>query len=129
MSAGSEFVGAWDKIIGGGAGFMVGGPLGAFLGAIAGHLAGRTWREFLAAGDAPAAKPVPAPDDPYGVLGLRPDARDDEVKAAHRRLAWRLHPDRVAASEDPAAVAQASERLARINDAYDRIRRMRQAAP
>ena len=32
-------------------------------------------------------------DDPYKVLGLSPDASDDEVKQAYRRLAKEWHPD------------------------------------
>ncbi|MGH6717680.1 MAG: DnaJ domain-containing protein [Alphaproteobacteria bacterium] len=112
-------MGAWDKIIGGAAGFMVGGPLGAVLGATAGHLAGKVL------GDMRALR-----DGPYDVLGVAHDASDDQVKAAHRRLAWRLHPDRVAArGEGPAAIGQASDRLARVNDAYDRIRRERRLGP
>ena len=32
-------------------------------------------------------------DDPYRVLGLTPNATDDEVKQAYRRLAKKYHPD------------------------------------
>jgi hypothetical protein len=42
--------------------------------------------------------------DPYGVLGVGPDATDDEVRAAYRRLAWRFHPDKGAT--DPARMAE-----------------------
>ena len=31
--------------------------------------------------------------DPYKVLGLSPDATDEEVKAAYRKLAKKYHPD------------------------------------
>ena len=32
-------------------------------------------------------------DDPYKVLGLSPDASDEEVKKAYRRLAKQYHPE------------------------------------
>src|SRR5688572_2867493 len=38
--------------------------------------------------------------DPYRALGLRRDATDKEVKAAHRRLAKRFHPDAANGSTD-----------------------------
>ncbi len=34
-------------------------------------------------------------DDPYGILGLEPNASNDEIKQAYRRLANRYHPDKV----------------------------------
>ncbi len=47
--------------------------------------------------------------DPYRVLGLRRDAGDAEIKAAHRRLAKRFHPD--AADGD-------TERFLAVQEAY-----------
>lgn len=66
--------------------------------------------------------------DPHVILGLEPGASSDEVKAAWRRLARTHHPDKlIAEGMPPEFVAIANERLARINDAYDRI--MKDGAP
>lgn len=55
-------------------------------------------------------------DDPYAVLGLRPDATDEEVKKAYRALAKKYHPDM-----NPGD-AHAAEMMNRINAAYDQIK-------
>ncbi|HVQ23486.1 MAG TPA: J domain-containing protein, partial [Candidatus Saccharimonadia bacterium] len=51
--------------------------------------------------------------DPYRVLGVGPEATPAEVKAAHRRLAKRYHPD--------APTADATRFLA-AQDAYELLR-------
>ena len=64
--------------------------------------------------------------DPHVILGLDPGASSDEVKAAWRRLARAHHPDKlIAEGMPPEFVAIANDRLARINDAYDRIMKAR----
>ena len=55
-------------------------------------------------------------DDPYSVLGLTPDASDEEVKRAYRQLAKKYHPDM-----NPGD-AHAAEMMNRINAAYDQIK-------
>lgn len=55
-------------------------------------------------------------DDPYRVLGLTPDATDEEVKQAYRRLAKKYHPDMNPG--DP----EAAKKMNEINAAYDQIK-------
>lgn len=54
--------------------------------------------------------------DPYKVLGISPDASDEEVKAAYRRLAKKYHPDLNPGDEN------AARRMNEINAAYDQIK-------
>ena len=55
-------------------------------------------------------------DDPYKVLGVSPNATDEEIKKAYRRLAKLYHPDR-----NPGDAA-AAKKMQQINDAYDQIK-------
>ena len=54
--------------------------------------------------------------DPYSVLGVSPNASDDEVKAAYRRLAKKYHPDLNPGDEN------AAKKMNEINAAYDQIK-------
>lgn len=57
--------------------------------------------------------------DPYTVLGVSPDASDDEIKQAYRKLAKKYHPD---INPDKRI---AEEKMKEINSAYDTIQKIR----
>jgi curved DNA-binding protein CbpA len=55
-------------------------------------------------------------DDPYKVLGVSPDASDEEIKKAYRRLAKKYHPD--LNPGDPVA----AQKMQEVNAAYEQIK-------
>jgi len=59
-------------------------------------------------------------EDAYKVLGVSPDASDDEVKRAYRRQALEHHPDKVAALGEDVRKA-AEKKFQEINAAKERI--------
>ncbi len=61
-------------------------------------------------------------NDPYSVLGVKPEASDDEVKQAYRALARKYHPDNY--QNNPLADL-AEEKMKEINEAYESITKMR----
>ena len=61
--------------------------------------------------------------DPYSVLGIQPDASDDEVKRAYRDLSRKYHPDSY--NDNPLAEL-AEEKFKEVQDAYRQIMDMRE---
>ena len=55
-------------------------------------------------------------DDPYKVLGVSPDASDEEIKKAYRKLAKQYHPD--LNPGDPVA----AKKMQQVNAAYEQIK-------
>jgi curved DNA-binding protein CbpA len=60
--------------------------------------------------------------DPYAVLGVSPDASDDEIKRAYRELVRKYHPDNY---RDNPLSELAEQKMKEINAAYDKIERIR----
>ena len=55
---------------------------------------------------------------PYEVLGLKPGATEEEIKAAYRELVKKYHPDRY---QDNPLNELAEEKIREINEAYDTL--------
>ena len=55
-------------------------------------------------------------DDPYKVLGVSPDASDEDVKRAYRRLAKKYHPDLNPGDQE------AARKMQEVNAAYEQIK-------
>ncbi len=77
-----------------------------------------------------AGQGVPPParpsEDPYLVLGVKPQASVEEIRTRWKQLMRETHPDSLAAKgASQAAIAAASDKVARINAAYDAIKRER----
>lgn len=68
------------------------------------------------------ARHVAIAEDPYEILGVARGASADEIKKQYRKLARDLHPDKqIAAGVPEEMVELASDRLARINVAYEQV--------
>ena len=62
-------------------------------------------------------------NDPYSILGVSPNASDEEIKKAYRELARKYHPDNY---QDNPLADLAEEKMKEINEAYEQITRQRE---
>ena len=70
----------------------------------------------------------PSLDDAYETLGVSPDAPDNEVKLAYRRLMSRHHPDKLAARGLPEEMMRAAtERTQQVKAAWETVKTARAA--
>jgi DnaJ like chaperone protein len=88
------------------------------------HLGADAW---VRARDAQPRRAVTTTDDnPYGVIGMTRDDSDEALRAAWLQLMRENHPDSLASRGVPAEfIARAGDKVARINAAWDQIKRER----
>ena len=63
-------------------------------------------------------------DSAYAVLEVSPNATNDEIKTAYRRMAMKHHPDKVA-TLGPEVQKAAAEKFRQVQEAYETIKRQR----
>ncbi len=82
---------------------------------------------WMRARDGHAARPAQEQGiDPYSVLGLPANASDEQLRATWRKLMRENHPDALLArGVTPEFAKRATDKVAEINNAWDRIKRER----
>jgi|LSQX01.3.fsa_nt_gb DnaJ-domain-containing protein 1 len=64
--------------------------------------------------------------DPYEVLGCAPSSSNEEIKSKYRELLGKYHPDRFIGQKlDEEFIQLASRKFQEIQEAYEKIRRVR----
>jgi DnaJ like chaperone protein len=73
---------------------------------------------------------APELTDPYVILGVSYVAEDEEIRRTYRRLVRENHPDSLIARGVPAEfIKMATDKLAAINNAYEKIQQERGLKP
>lgn len=73
-----------------------------------------------------SARATPGGDDPYAVLGASRTMSDEDLRKAWLQLIRENHPDTLASKGvTPDFIARAGDKVARVNAAWDRIKRER----
>ncbi|WP_424811569.1 TerB family tellurite resistance protein [Roseococcus sp. YIM B11640] len=89
-------------------------------------LEAREWERARDGQARPGAEPERGGIDAYAVLGLPKDASDEQIRATWRRLMRENHPDAMAArGMNKDIISRATDKVAEINSAWDRIKRER----
>lgn len=86
------------------------------------RIAARSGARFAAE----AAPPVDPDSEAFSILGVSPDAPPEDIKKAYRDLIRKHHPDKLMAQGmPPEFIATATEKMKRINVAYDHVSRLK----
>ena len=111
-----------------------GGIVGGLIGSVIGNWVEDKVRDYLnkpASGKAYRQEPSApsesvSPQSPYDILGVSPDASDEEVKRAYREKVKHLHPDTLRSKGLPdEVIATINEQMTRINAAWEAVKRER----
>jgi DnaJ like chaperone protein len=63
-------------------------------------------------------------DADYEILEIKPDASDDEVKRAYRRMAMKYHPDKLSGLGEQMK-KEAEDKFRRVQQSYEQIKKKR----
>ena len=67
---------------------------------------------------------IPETDSSYKILEIEKSSTNDDIKKAYRRMAMKYHPDKVSHLGDDVRKS-ADEKFARVNEAYEKIKKER----